>query len=117
IAPAVVATSRNMPMPTLENPSRTYAAAAPDEVAMTEMSDTPIAYRMSTWKKTVSSGTSSTPPPSPVSAPRSPAVSDPKKRRPVNIDRVIGRKNLRKQNISQGRIPLDKVEQVDPPSY
>jgi hypothetical protein len=42
-APMVVATSRNMPMRTLERPSRTYAAAAPEEVAMTEMREAPMA--------------------------------------------------------------------------
>src|SRR3569833_3849101 len=100
-------------MRTLENPSRTYAAAAPDEVAITEMSDTPIAYRMSTWKKTVSSGTSTTPPPSPVSAPSRPAVSEPKKRSPVKIDKVIVRATLQQSTAlqrqpSKAPFPLNK---------
>src|SRR5208282_245223 len=38
-APKVVAISRNMPIRILENPSFTYAAAAPEEVAITETSD------------------------------------------------------------------------------
>ena len=42
-APTVVATSRNIPIRTFESPSRTYAAAAPDEVAITEISDAPMA--------------------------------------------------------------------------
>ena len=42
-APIVVATSSRMPTRTLVKPSRTYAAAAPDDVAITEMSDAPIA--------------------------------------------------------------------------
>ena len=42
-APMVVAISRNMPIRMLEKPSRTYAAADPDDVAMTDISDAPIA--------------------------------------------------------------------------
>src|SRR5579862_7964726 len=42
-APRVVAISRNMPMRMFENPSLTYAAAAPDEVAITDTSDAPTA--------------------------------------------------------------------------
>lgn len=40
---SVVATSRNIPMRTLVKPSLTYAAAAPEEVAITETRDAPIA--------------------------------------------------------------------------
>ena len=43
IAPKVVAISRNIPIRMLEKPSRTYAAAAPEEVAMTETSVAPMA--------------------------------------------------------------------------
>src|SRR5258705_517539 len=53
-APIVVATSRNSPIRTFVYPSRTYAAAAPDEVAITDTSDAPIAYRRSTWNKSPS---------------------------------------------------------------
>src|SRR6476660_7595017 len=42
-APRVVAISRNIPMRMLEKPSLTYAAAEPEEVAITETSDAPIA--------------------------------------------------------------------------
>src|SRR6476646_10750483 len=38
-APRVVAISRNMPIRMLEKPSFTYAAAAPEEVAITETRD------------------------------------------------------------------------------
>src|SRR5580700_2951147 len=41
MAPAVVATSRNIPIRMLEYPSFVYAAAAPDDVAITEMSEAP----------------------------------------------------------------------------
>jgi hypothetical protein len=42
-APTVVAISRNMPMRMLEKPSRTYAAAAPEDVAITEINAAPMA--------------------------------------------------------------------------
>ena len=42
-APKVVAISKNIPMRMLENPSFTYEAAAPDEVAITETSEAPMA--------------------------------------------------------------------------
>ena len=42
-APRVVAISRNIPMRMLEKPSLTYAAAAPEDVAITETSDAPMA--------------------------------------------------------------------------
>ena len=42
-APTVLAISRNMPMRMFENPSRTYAAAAPEEVAITDISVAPMA--------------------------------------------------------------------------
>src|ERR1700722_107403 len=76
-APTVVATSKNMPTRMFEYPSFKYAAAAPDEVAITETSEAPIAYRISTPNTKVSSGTITTPPPSPVNAPSSPAAIDP----------------------------------------
>ncbi len=41
--PNVVAISRNMPMRMLEKPSFRNAAAAPEEVAMTETSEAPMA--------------------------------------------------------------------------
>ena len=72
-APTVVATSKNIPTRIFEYPSRKYAAAAPEEVAITDTSDAPIAYRISTPNTSVSSGTITTPPPSPVSDPSIPA--------------------------------------------
>jgi hypothetical protein len=48
MAPTVVAISRNIPIRKFVNPSLTLTAAAPDEVAMIEMRDAPMAYRMST---------------------------------------------------------------------
>ena len=42
-APIVVATQRKSPMRMFEIPSRKYAAAAPEEVAITEQSAAPIA--------------------------------------------------------------------------
>src|SRR5207237_10912311 len=42
-APKVVAISRNIPILMLENPSFTYAAAAPEEVALPDPSDAPMA--------------------------------------------------------------------------
>ncbi len=79
-APTVVATSRNIPTRTFVNPSRTYAAAAPDEVAITDTSEAPIAYLRSMWKRSVIIGTTTSPPPSPVSAPSSPAPKEPRAR-------------------------------------
>src|SRR5690242_15683368 len=76
-APTVVAISRSMPTRTLVNPSLTYAAAAPEDVAITETSDAPTAYRRSTPKSSVSIGTITIPPPRPVNAPRSPAENEP----------------------------------------
>jgi len=43
MAPTVVATSRNIPIRMLVKPSRTYAAAAPEDVAITDTSDAPTA--------------------------------------------------------------------------
>ncbi len=48
MAPEVVAISSNNPMRTFEKPSRTYAEAAPDDVAITDTSEAPMAYRRST---------------------------------------------------------------------
>ena len=42
-APKVVAISKNIPMRMLEKPSFTYEAAAPEEVAITETSEAPMA--------------------------------------------------------------------------
>ena len=41
-APIVVAISRNIPILILEKPSLTYAAAAPEDVAMTDTSVAPM---------------------------------------------------------------------------
>jgi hypothetical protein len=46
-------------------------------VAITEINDAPIAYLISTPKTKVRRGTITTPPPSPVRAPRIPAVNEP----------------------------------------
>ena len=43
IAPDVVATSRKIPTRMFVKPSLRYEAAAPDEVAMTETNEAPIA--------------------------------------------------------------------------
>src|SRR5262249_13983081 len=56
---------------------------------MTDTSEAPIAYRMSTLKPRTSSGTMTTPPPSPVSAPRNPAATDPRQSSSVNSSTVI----------------------------
>jgi hypothetical protein len=79
MAPSVVAISRNMPMRMFKIPSLTYADAAPDEVAMTEINEVPMAYRMSIPNPIVNSGTITTPPPSPVSEPINPANKAPAK--------------------------------------
>src|SRR5215471_10691328 len=83
-APSVVAISRNIPMRMLEKASLRYDTAAPDEVAMTETSEAPTAYLISTLKANVSRGTRTTPPPRPVREPRNPAANDPKLTRIVN---------------------------------
>ncbi len=54
----------------LDSPSRTYAAAAPEEVATTETRLAPIAYRISTPSRRVSAGVTTMPPPRPVIAPQ-----------------------------------------------
>ena len=83
-APRVVATSRNMPTRMFEYPSLTYAAAAPDDVAITETSDAPIANRRSTPRSSVRAGVTTTAPPNPVSAPRKPARAEMAKTMPEN---------------------------------
>src|SRR5262245_26954947 len=56
---------------------------------MTDTSEAPIAYRMSTPKPRTRSGTITTPPPSPVSAPKKPAATDPRQSSSVNSSTVI----------------------------
>lgn len=73
MAPAVVAISKNIPSRILVMPSFTKAAADPEEVAITETSEAPIAYLISTWSRRVSSGIMIKPPPSPVREPSKPA--------------------------------------------
>jgi hypothetical protein len=51
---------------------------------MTETRDAPTAYLISTLKTRVSRGTRTTPPPRPVSAPRNPAMNEPRPTRMVN---------------------------------
>ena len=76
-APIVVATSRNIPIRRFVKPSLIYADAAPQEVAITDTSEAPTAYRMSTPNTEVKRGTMTTPPPKPVSDPKKPAVNEP----------------------------------------
>ena len=76
IAPSTVPISRNIATRRLARRSRTYAAAAPLEVAMTEMIDAPMASRMSTPRSRVSAGTTIIPPPKPSSEPRTPAMKE-----------------------------------------
>jgi hypothetical protein len=75
-APKVVAISRNIPMRILVKPSFTYAEAAPDEVAITEIREAPTAYLISTPNTNVNKGMITTPPPKPVKDPRNPALND-----------------------------------------
>lgn len=90
-APEVVATSRSMPRRRLVNPSRTYAAAAPLLVAITETREAPRASFRSTPKRRVSMGTKTTPPPRPVRAPTKPPSTLPPKRRATNKAKSVVR--------------------------
>ena len=56
---------------------------------MTAIREAPIAYRMSTLKSSVSSGMITTPPPSPVSAPSRPAMTEPAKTARVKSKMII----------------------------
>ena len=78
-APRVVATSRNIPIRIFVIPSFMYAAAAPDELAIEATNAAPMAYLISTPNPRVSNGIITTPPPSPVSEPKSPASTAPAK--------------------------------------
>jgi hypothetical protein len=69
--------------------SRTYAAAAPELVAMTDTSDAPIASWMSMPKTRVSTGTTMIPPPMPSSAPSAPAPIETPNMMIVNSSGVI----------------------------
>src|ERR1043166_3622553 len=82
------------------NRSFTYAAAAPLDVAMTEMMDAPMASRMSTWSRRVRTGTTISPPPSPRSAPRKPATSETSKTMPTNSSGVIALRRRRDDAIA-----------------
>ena len=73
-----------MPILIFEYPSFTYAEAAPEEVAITEISEAPIAYLISTPNTRVNKGTITTPPPNPVSEPRNPALKEPSQIKTVN---------------------------------
>lgn len=89
-APRTVATSRKMPMRMLVKPSRTYAAAAPELVAMTATREVPTAYLMSIPKARTRSGMMMTPPPRPVSAPRKPAATEARARRKMKRSGGMG---------------------------
>ncbi len=54
-----------------------YAIAAPEEVAITDTSEAPEEYRMSTPKPKVKRGTMIIPPPNPVTEPKKPAINEP----------------------------------------
>ena len=76
MAPVVVPSSSSMATRRLVRRSRTYAAAAPLEVAITDTMEAPMAYRMSMWYSRVSTGTTTMPPPSPTSEPKKPATTE-----------------------------------------
>ncbi len=80
-APVIVNISRNMPILRFVIRSRTYADAAPLEVAITETALIAIARLMSTPSR-VSTGTRTTPPPMPLIAPTKPAVTETAKTTP-----------------------------------
>src|SRR5690242_9825072 len=61
---------------------------------MIDTNEAPIAYRISTLKIRVSSGTSTTPPPSPVRDPSKPAASDPTQTKTVNSKVFISNTSL-----------------------
>ena len=84
IAPVVDPISRNIPIRRLVMWSRTYAAAEPLDVAITETMLAPIAYWIGTPKRSVSAGTTRMPPPTPTSAPISPATTDTRSIRTMN---------------------------------
>jgi hypothetical protein len=69
--------------------SRTYAAAAPELVAMTLTMLAPIASRMSTPNRMVRAGITRMPPPTPASAPITPARTETEKI-PMSAPIVIG---------------------------
>lgn len=57
-------------------PFFTYEAAAPEEVAITDIREVPTAYFISTPKPKVNSGIITTPPPKPVNDPNKPAANE-----------------------------------------
>src|SRR6185437_13637966 len=65
--------------------------AAHEDVQITDTIDAPTAYRMSTWNSSVSIGTTMMPPPSPVSAPSRPAVTEPAAISNAKVSVVIAR--------------------------
>jgi hypothetical protein len=91
IAPEVVPNSRNIATRRFASRSRTYAAAAPLDVAITEMIDAPMASRMSMCNSSVSAGTTIIPPPSPSSDPRNPAPNEMAATTRTKISGVIAR--------------------------
>src|SRR5574338_997032 len=76
IAPIVVAISRNIPILIFEMPFFTYDAAAPEEVAITDIREVPTAYFISTPNPSVNNGMIITPPPKPVNDPNRPAANE-----------------------------------------
>ena len=75
IAPSVVAISRDMPIFMFDSPSFMYLLAAPLDVAMVDTRLAPAAYSIGTPSNMVSAGTTTIPPPSPLSEPTSPAAT------------------------------------------
>ena len=79
IAPATVPSSSSTANLKLVRWSLRNLAAAPEEVATIEIRLAAIAYRMSTPRNNVKTGTTMIPPPSPNSAPRKPPKIDMRK--------------------------------------
>ena len=86
-APTIVNISRNMPIFRFVKWSRTYAAAEPLEVAMTEMMLTAIAFLIGKPKR-VRNGMRTTPPPIPLMAPTKPATIEMEKREIKETDGI-----------------------------
>ena len=83
--PVVVAIASSIATRVLVKPSLINAAADPELVAITATSEAPTAYLMSTPKARTSSGTTTTPPPRPVSDPSRPAPTEPASKSSVKV--------------------------------
>ena len=75
-APSVVATARKVATRRFVMLSGTFLAAPADEVAATATIEVPTASLMSRWKTSVSTGTTTKPPPSPSREPTTPATTE-----------------------------------------